>query len=108
MKNFSNLLIFSKIIFKKCAEKFGRFNKLLYISDIKQGGTQHTPTNDQNFTAMNTDQLTTYTRLMKNLWRIYAAAPAARKSAIYADIERTAAAMCDDLYTAVIDNLMTL
>lgn len=88
-------------------KKFGRFNKLLYISDIKQGGTPP-PTDEQNFTAMNTDQLTTYTRLMKNLWRIYAAAPAARKSAIYADIERTAAAMGDDLYTAVIDNLMTI
>ena len=57
---------------------------------------------------MKTDEVTTYTRLLKNLWSVYAVSPAARKSAIYADIERTAAAMGDDLYTTVIDNLMTL
>lgn len=78
------------------------------LATSNKGEHNTPPTDDQNFTAMNTDQLTTYTRLMKNLWRIYAAAPAARKSAIYADIERTAAAMGEDLYTAVIDNLMTL
>ena len=57
---------------------------------------------------MKADEVTTYTRLLKNLWSMYATSPASRKAAIYADIERTAAAMGDDLYTAVIDNLMTI
>ena len=57
---------------------------------------------------MKTDEVTTYTRLLKNLWNVYAVSPASRKPAIYADIARIYERMSEATATAVIDNLMSI
>ena len=57
---------------------------------------------------MKADDVTTYTRLLKNLWSMYATSPASRKAAIYADIARVYERMSEATATAVIDNLMSI
>lgn len=54
---------------------------------------------------MKADEVTTYTRLLKNLWSMYATSPATRKAAIYADIARVYERMSEETATAVIETL---
>ena len=57
---------------------------------------------------MKADEVTTYTRLLKNLWNMYATSPASRKAAIYADITSIYERMSEETASAVIDNLMSI
>ena len=57
---------------------------------------------------MKADEVTTYTRLLKNLWNMYAVCPDDRKAAIYADIMSVCDRMSEASQTAVIDNLILM
>lgn len=57
---------------------------------------------------MKADEVTTYTRLLKNLWNMYAVCPDDRKAAIYADIMSVCDRMSEATQTAVIDNLILM